>query len=153
MADWEDSYLYIDQCIQKKTYGEKCTMDAYCKDKLNLLCWNGVCSCNETQYWTGVTCANKAYYLKSCSNSVCLDNLMLYCKQDTKICVCPSTRYNFIKRKSFFYLNATNLSNRFWDGTTCFPQQTINETCKTTDQCLTSKSLICKNNYCEIFFV
>ena len=88
----EAGYEYIDKCILKKTYMQKCHENSICNDT-NLICFNGVCSCNSTQYWNNQTCVSKNSKDSKCLSTLqCLDNLMLYCNTLQSICTCPNNR-------------------------------------------------------------
>ncbi len=86
-------YLYVDKCTMKKTYGDRCNANNYCKDNTNLYCLNGVCSCNSSQYWNNNSCSNLRSYAASCdSYSQCDANLKFICDTTHGICSCPITR-------------------------------------------------------------
>ncbi len=88
-----NGYLYIYNCTLKKAYAEKCNGNNYCHDNKNLLCLNGVCSCNSTQYWNNISCSNLVSYGKSCKiDSQCDNNLKLVCDTIHGICACSSAR-------------------------------------------------------------
>ena len=91
-CDCPTGYIYINKCIMKKSYMEKCHLTSYCEDGKNLVCLNGVCSCNSTQYWNGKICSTMNTFSKTCtSNSQCNSDQLLYCKLGN--CVCNSNRY------------------------------------------------------------
>ena len=86
-------YVYIDKCIAKRTYMQKCNSDMYCKD--TMVCLNGVCSCNSSQYLNSNndTCLNMISYKQSCkTDSQCDSRLILYCSTKYGMCMCNSDR-------------------------------------------------------------
>jgi len=87
-----DGYTFIDKCTLKKTYTEQCNLNIHCTDNTNLVCLNGKCSCNSTQYWNGKSCLNKASFGKWCkTNDHCLNELFLYCHTTLNQCICNDT--------------------------------------------------------------
>ena len=127
----ESGYIYIDKCILKKNYQEKCHITTICKDNTNMLCMDGVCKCGQESYWNGTMCKIKSTFNQACTtDSQCLISQLLYCDLTQKRCTCDS-----------YY--------RFWDRTSCFPKRTINERCNAISECRSWESTICLNNKCK----
>ena len=90
-CDCRTGYIYINKCTIKRAYKEQCHLTTYCEDNKNLVCLNGVCSCNSSQYWNGKICLTLNTFGKTCtSSSQCNINQMLYCNQGN--CVCNANR-------------------------------------------------------------
>jgi hypothetical protein len=88
----DTGYIYIDKCILKKNYLEKCHLTSYCKDNTSMVCMDGVCKCSDLKYWNGNACTNKLSYNKTCaSDDQCLTQSMLYCDTKTGKCTCDNT--------------------------------------------------------------
>ena len=89
-CDCPTDYVYINKCMAKKTFMEKCNSNMYCKDTMT--CLNGVCSCNSSQYFNNYTCANIVSYKQSCKiDSQCDSRLILYCNTKYGMCLCNSS--------------------------------------------------------------
>lgn len=86
-----ESY-YSKQCLLRKSYHDFCH-NAHKQCESELICLNGKCTCNQTQFWTGLKCLNRASYSQSCETKSCLDSLFLICNSFSKVCVCDSTRF------------------------------------------------------------
>jgi hypothetical protein len=97
-CDCPTGYLYIDKCTYKKTFLEKCNGNQYCLDNTNLVCLDGVCKCNTTQYWNNKICTNVLTYGISCKTDIqCNSMLNLYCDLKYGICGCDSSRLVYLK--------------------------------------------------------
>jgi hypothetical protein len=131
----ETGYIYIDKCILKKNYLEKCHTTAVCKDDTKMICLDGVCKCASESYWNGKMCTNKSTYNQVCTNdSHCLTSQLLYCDLTQKKCFC-------------------DIHNRYWDQSSCFPKRTVNERCNAVSECRSWENTICLNNKCKLLFI
>jgi len=131
----ETGYIYIDKCVLKKNYQDKCHITAICKDETKLICLDGVCKCAPESYWNGTMCQVKSTYNQVCTkDSQCLTSQLLYCDLTQKKCICDSY-------------------NRFWDESSCFPKRTINERCNVVSECRSWENTICLNSKCKILLL
>jgi hypothetical protein len=128
----ETGYIYIDKCILKKNYIEKCHITAVCKDETEMICLDGVCKCAPESYWNGTMCQVKSTYNQVCTKeSHCLTSQFLYCDLTQKKCSCDS-----------YY--------RYWDQSSCFPKRTLNDPCNVVSECRSWENTICLNSKCKI---
>ena len=127
----DSDYVYIDKCVLKKNYFEKCHLTSACRDNKNMVCLNGVCSCDEKSYWTGTLCFPKSTYQQaSTNNNQCLSSQYLYSDTKLKKCICDNY-------------------TRFWDQTSCFPKRTLNERCNANYECRGWENTYCLYGYCS----
>lgn len=85
----KDSF-YLNKCIIKKTKSEKCHhISSICDDTKHLLCLNGLCDCDDRNYWNISYCYPKQTYQGACQSDIhCLTNALLYCDTIQMKCLC-----------------------------------------------------------------
>ena len=85
----DTGYFYIDKCLLKKDYMQQCNDDSYCKDNTSMVCRDGTCTCDNSNYWNGGACISKSTYQQSCTNdNQCFTEKVLYCDSKSKKCSC-----------------------------------------------------------------
>lgn len=102
VCDCVTEKFYRIGCVDKYIYMQQCHSNyKNCVDNQGLSCQDGVCKCNNTQYWSGTSCLSKNTYNHICTNDVqCRTDLLLYCDKVKSSCLCPQNRYiskNYIK--------------------------------------------------------
>lgn len=79
---------------KKKDFLERCNgQTSNCRDNTNLICLDGICKCNQTNYWDGEQCVFKKSYRQRCySDDECSLELMLHCDKRKNRCLCRHNR-------------------------------------------------------------
>lgn len=127
-----NDFYYLKKCLPKKSHGKFChNSQEQCQQ--GLTCFNGKCSCNKLEHWTGVRCSNGKNYAENCNgDSNCLSSLFLICDPSSKMCICDSTR--------------------FWSGNACYRKRSNGEICGSHHSaCKNELGLFCLNGYCNSF--
>lgn len=87
---------YLKMCVSKIDYLQKFSKNRKCKETLN--CLSGVCNCNDSMFWNGEKCSNKATINESClTDEMCTTSRLLYCEKSQGICTCMNNRYKIKK--------------------------------------------------------
>lgn len=104
VCDCDLNNYYAKGCQMKKEYLQKCNSNTTnCNEKLNTKCLDGVCKCDDKySYWNGQYCSNKGSFNDTCQQSdiECLTNLLLYCNNSLKQCICRNDRYKYYVKYS-----------------------------------------------------
>ncbi|KAL5010051.1 hypothetical protein ScPMuIL_012356 [Solemya velum] len=128
----------------KLSHDESCSNGLFCDDSLGLSCVSSEgsqkCSCDDTKYWTSITCQTKPSYNGVCSDSIpCRNGVGLACTVNGR-CLCSDY-------------------TEYWSGTntSCIPiyncclisERVHSKTCSSDEHCRDDLGLDCNEGTCR----
>jgi hypothetical protein len=98
-----------------------------CRRDLGLICSNGLCVCNSTQFWLNSITGCRNYYTygqSSCSaDNQCASTLICNNGSNTP-CTCPSSLSS-----GYCDCYRSHGNESFWDGSVCFAAKSYSQSC------------------------